>query len=203
MYFYSKKSRKKIVHTDLCFHVKETCIDDIGSFETLNEAYGAGFRLCKHCNPMKKQYNRECENILKISAEYGFSVYLGNRYISITSVVSKWKITLDNESNMILYHENKFEKAEYSPDQVYGYHLQGDVRKTSIVSYLKYIIGHDDFRMIHPVHIPKKKKEKTPPRKGTKRYKSAQRRTEKRQRKEAVRNVLCLIESLHITPCAV
>ena len=123
MYFYSKKSRKKIVHTDLCFHITGTGIDDIGSFETLDEAYGEGFRLCKCCNPMKKQYRRESEKILKISAEYGFSVYLGNRYICITSVVSKWKITLDSESNMVLYHKNVFEKSGDALSQVYGYHL--------------------------------------------------------------------------------
>ena len=196
MYFYSKKSRNKIVHTDKCFHVSSTSIDDIGSFETLHDAYDVGYRLCKHCNPMKKHYKQECEDILKMSANHGLSVYSGNRYISITSVVSKWKITLDGDRNMILYHKNEFKKPEDELSPVLGYHLQGDVTGNNIVSYLNYIIEHDYFRMLHPAQKPKKKKESTPPRKGTRRYMSAQRRNEKNQRKQAIKNVLDLIDSL-------
>ena len=195
MYFYSKKSRRNIVHTGKCFHILRTGIDDIGSFETLNDAYASGYRLCKHCNPMKKQYRKECEDVLKMSANQGLSVYSGNRYITITSVDSKWRITLDGDSNLILYHKNKFETPG-NESQVLGYHLQRDVTENSIVSYLDYIIKHDYFRMVHPVKKPKKKKEVHPPRKGTRRYKSAQRRDEKNRRKEAIKNVLDLIDSL-------
>ncbi len=196
MYFYSKKSRSKIIHTDECHHVLGTGIDDIGSFESLHEAYDGGYRFCKHCNPMHKRYKRECEDILRMSAAHGLSVYSGNRYVSIASVISKWKITLDNDKNMILYHKNEFKKPGDEFSEVLGYHLQGDVCKNSILSYLEYVIEHDYFRMMHPIRIPKVKKVSSPARKGTKRYKSEQRRNEKKQRKQAIRNVLELIDSL-------
>lgn len=196
MYYYNKKSKVKIVHTDKCFHISNDHHKDIGYFETLHEAYDQGYRFCKHCNPMQKQYYKERDEILTISAKKGLSVYSGNRYISVTSVVSKWKITLDNQKRMVLYHKNEFETPTDCTSQVLGYHLQGDVKKTSIVSYLNYIIEHDYFRMMHPINIPKKKKESPPPRKGTRRYKSAQRRNEKNQRKQAIKSVLDLIDSL-------
>ena len=202
MFYYNKKSKVKVVHIDMCFHVSDDRHKDIGYFESLHEAYDQGYRLCKHCNPMQKQYHAERDEILQMSAKKGLSVYSGNRYISITSLASKWKITLDSEKRMILYHKNEFETPNDSMSQVLGYHLQGDVKQTSIVSYLNYIIEHDYFRMMHPVNIPKKKKESPPPRKGTRRYKSAQRRNEKNQRKQAIKNVLDLIDSLRVPSCA-
>ena len=108
MFYYNKKSKVKVVHTDKCFHISNDRHKDIGCFESLHEAYEQGYRLCKHCNPMQKQYQAERDEILQMSAKKGLSVYSGNRYISITSLASKWKITLDSEKRMILYHKNAF-----------------------------------------------------------------------------------------------
>lgn len=198
MYYYSKKSRKKIIHTIECFHINDPDINDIGWFETLPEAYEQGYRLCKHCNPLFKQYKKELEQINDFCRENGLSVHLSNRSISIYSIKSKWKIALDKKNRMVLYHKNDFETNKDHLSEISGYHLQGDARRGSVVAYLKYIVEHDYYRIINPVYIPKKKKDSPPPRKGTKRYKSAQRRTEKYERRQAIRNVLNLIDSLSI-----
>ena len=50
--------------------------------------------------------------------------------------------------------------------------------------------------MTHPLHIRPDKKEKTPPRKGTKRYRKQQVKAEKLARKQSIINVLNLIDSL-------
>ena len=105
---------------------------------------------------------------------------------------------MDKKNRIVLYHKNDFKTDKDHLSEISGYHLQGDARRKSIVEYLQYIVDHDYYRMLNPVYIPKKKKESPPPRKGTRRYKSAQRRIEKYERKRAISNVLSLIESLSI-----
>lgn len=202
MYYYNKKSAKKIIHTFECFHIVHTCIEDIGWFETLKEAYQQGYRFCKHCNPLFKYYKAENKEIIDFCRKNGLSVILRNKNILVCSIKSNWKITLDKNNRIVLYHKNEFETNRDYLSEINGYHLQGDARRDSIVSYLNYIIRHDDYRMQNPIYISKKEKESPPPRKGTKRYKSLQRRIEKYERKKAIRNVLDLIDSLSIQPKA-
>ena len=61
------------------------------------------------------------------------------------------------------------------------------------------IANHDDYRLRNPVEIfPKsKKKDSPPPKKGTRRYRSMQRKEENRARKHAIWRTLSLIEALH------
>ena len=42
MYLYSKKSGRKVVHKDNCYHLREAQREDIGWFHTLEEAQAAG-----------------------------------------------------------------------------------------------------------------------------------------------------------------
>ena len=197
MYYYCKNSRRKIIHSMKCFHVQHTEPDSIRWFETLTEAYEQGYRLCKHCSPLVKHYKREDDEITEFCRKNGLAVCLSNKCISICSTRSRWKIALDKKNKIVLYHKNHFSTDKDHLSEISGYHLQGDARRNSIVAYLQYIVDHDCFRMHNPVYIPQRKKESPPPpRKGTKRYKSAQRRKEKYERKKAIKNVLNLIESL-------
>ena len=198
MYYYSKNNRNKIVHFKECFHIQHTELDSIGWFETLFEAYEQGYRLCKCCSPLVKQYKREENEILDFCRRKGLSVYLDNMFITIYSIRSKWKIALDKNNRIILYHKNDFTTAKDHLSKISGYHLQGDAQRNSIVDYLQYIVDHDHFRMLNPVYIPKQDNETVPPRKGTKRYRSAQRKIKKIEHKKAIRNVLSLIESLNV-----
>ena len=128
------------------------------------------------------------------------AVYLGSKCISIRSIKSKWKITLDENYKIVLYHKNDFTTNKDHLSVISGYHLQGDVLKDSIIAYLQYIVDHDYFRMVNPLYIPQNKKVSSPPKKGTKRYKKSQRKLEKNERKKAIKNVLNLIDSLGMPP---
>ena len=97
---------------------------------------------------------------------------------------------------LTLYHQNTFESQRDCRSEIKGYHLQGGASYDSVVDYLKYIVEHDYFRMWNPVYHRPKKKE--PPKKGTKRYRREQRKMKNREKRQAVRNVLDLIESLNI-----
>lgn len=200
MYYYSKKSRKKIIHTGDCFHIHNSDINNIGCFETLSEAHEKGYRLCKHCSPLRKHYRKESNEIVEFCRRNGLSIQLGNRCIAVTSPRSRWKIAIDNQKKIALYHQNTFKTSKDHLSEIKGYHRQKDVLKNSVVAYLHYIVKHDYYRMQNPVYMPESKKETPPPKKGTKRYKRDQQRIEKYERKQAIKNVLKLIDSLNISP---
>lgn len=198
MYYFRKKSKGKIIHTADCFHLFNTDIRNIGWFETLSEAYAKGYRLCKHCNPLFKYFKKEEDQIYDFCREKGMSVRLNNRSISVDSIYSVWKIAPDENNKIILYHKNSFETKKDCLSEIAGYHLQGDVRRENILGYLNYIIDHDYFRMFNPVHVPKKAIESAQPKKGTKKYRSQQIRIKKYERRQAINNVIGLIDSLKV-----
>ena len=43
MFYYSKRSHRRIVHTQACFLVRGFAPETIGTFETLSEALDAGY----------------------------------------------------------------------------------------------------------------------------------------------------------------
>ena len=201
MYYYCKKSSRKIIHKVECAYISSIDINDIGWFESLTEAYEHGYRLCKHCSPLFKHYKNERDKILEYCQNRGLSVWLGDKGISIHSLKSRWKIALDDKDHMILYHKNDFETSRDYLSEIKGYHYQGDVRCDRIVEYLEYIVEHDRYRLNNPVYVPKKKKEHSLPKKGTKRYKKAQKKLEKHKRIQAIKNVISLIDSISVSPC--
>ena len=200
MYYYSRKSRERILHTETCFHISHSLIDGIGAFDFSRDTNEEKWRFCRHCSPLRQKYREEYGEILKSSAKLGLSVHLGPRCLRITSPRSQWLLMPDGRARLVLYHKNEFKKAEDCLSAVPGYHLQGDADVGGIVDYLEYIIRHDRFRMSHPLQAPQKKREKAPPKKGTKRYKSEQKKQKKAERKQAIRNVMDLIDSLHAHP---
>ncbi len=196
MYYYCKNNKKKILHNGFCFCILNSDIDSIGSFETLEEAYAEGYRLCKHCSPLASEYRKELKGILAYSQENGIAVESNNRFIKVTSPSSMWKIAVStDEENIRLYHKNTFETSKDALSPIAGYHLQR-VYKSSILGYLEYIVAHDRYRRKNPLYIRPSQKASPPPRKGTKRYKSTQRRAAKIARKKAIRKVLTMIDSL-------
>lgn len=196
MYYYSKKSKNRILHTQFCFHIRRVDPDDIGWFETLSEAYAQGYRLCKHCSPIAGQFRKESKAIYDYCRDNGLAVRLDCRSISVASPSSKWKITLGSGGRLVLYHHNTHQTAQDGFSEIRGYHLQGDVSRDSVVDYLEYIVEHDYFRMLHPVY-DQPGKGSLPPKKGTKRYRREQRKLKAREKRRAIRNVLNLIDALN------
>ncbi len=198
MYYYSETSSKKIIHSSKCSHVQNVDIDSVGSFETLEEAYRQGYRLCRHCSPLAKRYRKESESLVNYCQGHAVSVFFNDRFIGIHTPHSKWKIILSADgSELVLYHRNTFETKKDCTSPVKNYHYQR-VRQDSVLGYLEYIAEHEYYRMMHPVEILPHHKKSTLPMKGTKRYKKLQKKAEQYARKQSITNVLNLIDSLQV-----
>ena len=88
--------------------------------------------------------------------------------------------------------KNDLHPGKRSSDLLTAYHDQ-KVSYSKLLKYLNYIIEHDYYRMLNPIYPVQ---HKAPPVKGTKRYRKQLKQQKKQARKDAVRNVLTLIDSL-------
>lgn len=186
--------------TKSCFLVRGFAPETIGTFETLPEALDAGYRLCRRCNPILRQYRKEQMAILDYCRENGMSFHLNDRYLSIISPISQWRVTVSPSGMTMLYHKNTEFRASDAASAIRGYHNQ-HISFDSLLQYFTYITSHDAYRMHHPeapraALTKKPPKQKEPPRKGTKRLHKEQTRRRAAERRRAVRNVLALIDSL-------
>ena len=88
MYYYSKRSRSKIVHQSTCQHIQNVSVEDVGSFENLEDAYAAGYRLCRHCSPIAKLYRKESDVLQGYCQSHAASVFFKDRFIGISTPIS-------------------------------------------------------------------------------------------------------------------
>ena len=201
MYYFSKNSRKKVIHLDSCFHCRAVETDNIGSFHTLEEAYEQGYRLCRHCSPLVRLYRREGEAMAAVCLNKAITYFFHDRFIGIETPRSKWKIVPREESGgFALYHKNTYETSRDSQSAVPGYHLQR-VSKESAKEYLEYVVEHEYYRMRNPLEIYPIKRKKEPPRKGTKRYRKQQKRAKWYAKHRAAVDVLRMIDGLSAQRC--
>lgn len=198
MYYYCKKSQKKIVHLGNCHHLSKTKNSRIGSFNNIDEAQENGYRICKHCAGLKPYLRAEEEQIQEMRKLHGIVVLSTLSSVYVNTVNEQWIIIFDDEKNCLkLFHHNTFETGKPSP--IPHYHCQ-KFDSDTICGYLNYIVEHDKFRKGRPVRIKQNKPKKA--QKGTKRYKKEQEKRARQQHRYAVKNVLDLIDSLH-TECGV
>ena len=195
MYYYSKKSSRKIVHTESCAYKNHLAPEDIGTFDTLQQAYEKGYRLCKICHPVKKQYRKEETEILDYCRRHGMICSSCKKGIHVSSTISTWIITATDNGKTELYHRNTKKLAKDGMSIIPGYHQQYK-SFDSIIDYLAYIEDHDFYRQIHPEVMPRKAKVKAPPKKGTRRYRNQMKKQKRVQRSQAISSVLLLINSL-------
>ena len=198
MFYFNKQSSQKILHTDRCTYIVGKNRDAVGFFTSLSEAYKNEYRLCRCCSPVAAAYRKEEAAILEFCAQNGLSVRLDKKCIVAISSYSKWKITVDDSAEkLLLYHRNTFTTKLDNKSEIAGYHRQYDIQLSSVIDYLSYILEHDRFRLYTPIRqTPKKKKKSTPPKKGTKRYRKEQQRAEFFAKKQAIKNVYVLFETL-------
>lgn len=194
LYYFNQKSSKKIVHSQDCFRIANSENSNIGLFKTLDDAYEAGYRLCRNCSPIAKKYKREENEIMEFCRINGMIPYFHDKFVGITSVSGKWKITVNKDGKQIcLFHKNEYKSKHDNKSPIPGFHLQ-KACCDSIMGYLSYISKHDSYRRKNPLYIFPK--EKPLPRKGTRRYREEQKKVKIIANKRAIRNVLDLIESL-------
>lgn len=193
MYYYSKRSSRRIVHIDTCRYYHKFSEKNIGCFYTLEDANAAGYYMCKCCAPIRK-FLRGNEGVLnEFCQKNGIAYYLDNNEIIVEAPYSKWRIRiLPNGTKIVLYHQNTINLFAWG--EVPGYHKQ-NVFRHSVIEYLQYIVEHEAYRRHNPILIPLKVE---PPRKGTKRWKREQERLKKEKRKEQISRVMQLFETLEL-----
>lgn len=196
MFCYSKNSSKKIIHMDACYQMKRIAASDRGSFKTLEEAYKDGYRLCRCCNPLAKQYRKERVALSAFCQSHQtISCFFHDQFIQVVTYYSKWRIVYSpKEKAFLLYHKNSFERKKANQQPVPGYHLQ-KVKQDTLLAYLKCIVDHEQYRKQNPIP-PRMPQEGPPPPKGSKRYKEQQKQAKLYARKQSIQNVLNLMDYL-------
>ncbi len=191
MMFYSKKSKNKVIHHCHCYYFRHMDHNSIGKFETIEEARGAGYHLCKCCAPMGKYYRKEYYNMKGYVTKNALIVEYMDGEIVIQTPYSNWKIIVNGQKNHIfLYHKNTYMKRHDKRSLVPGYHSQS-VRRNTLMDYLKYIVEHDAYRL----HYPEHQKKGFIPLKGKKKNKQRLKKEKKRERYRGMMRVLALIEN--------
>ena len=194
MLYYSKNGKSKIVHFVSCRHGKAMLLQNLGSFNTLAEAKRAGYRLCKHCDPLARFYRCESKNVSKFCKSHHMSQRLQGGAICLNTPYSGWQLVCGDEGEILLYHRNRWELKRDSKSAVKGFHHQ-NMQCDSLLEYCEYIVKHDKYRRENPEKKPPKWEHK-PPKKGTNAWRSAQKREAKRDRRRAIDNVFHLFAQL-------
>ena len=191
MYYASRESKKRIVHYKHCRYSKRINRRNSIYFLTLDDARAAGYTLCDCCAPISKYVRAEREEIQYFSQEYGLMCFQHDGALEVITPRSKWKIIVNGQKhNLFLYHKNT--PGTYTESMIKGYHSQC-VRHSNILGYLYYIVEHDKFRKKHPFKV---KPQKSPPRKGTKRWYKEERRKKEQQRRRDIAKVYQLLDEL-------
>ncbi len=194
MLYFSRNSRRRILHSPGCRYIKNVETGSVGAFETLSEAYGQGYRLCRCCSSLRRQYRKELAELMDFSRKNALCFCIGDRALQLNTPGSKWRmVPVGDGRGFRLYHKNSLHPADSDGSPIPGYHLQR-VLRSSIIGYCKYIVAHDSYRMANPLHIPPQPS--PPPRKGTKRYRKQQKKQKRLAKRRAVANVLSMIDQL-------
>ena len=192
MFYYSKNSRRKVVHTSRCFWMDRISPERLGAFSTLDEARRQGYRLCRCCDLVGRMYRAESPRLDAYCQEMGMSIRCCPGCVQVVAPHSLWKIILSEDGGAVqLYHGNTYNKGETGPCP--GYHQQ-KVKRGSLAGYLEYIGQHEDYRRRHP--LPPAKGTPAPPPKGSKNYRKLQKKRQKREKRRAADRVLWLIGQL-------
>lgn len=193
MFFYSTKTNKRIFHTENCKYVRAIKEENSGTVVSATQARNDGFRICKCCSRIEKDYKKNENEILKFMYENAIRCNMNKGAMLVETWHEKWMILdSDKNSQYELHHKNQYKKG--INDSVHGYHNQ-HVWGSDIMQMFKYIAEHEWYRTVNPLHI---KHEKKPPKKGTKRWLAQQRKQKKKEKNKQIKNVYKLFDSLAI-----
>lgn len=177
-----------------CHHIRNTPQENLIPIDTVDDVIHNRFRFCRNCNRLVQQFNKEEDALYAYCQANGVIIRLHDSFLTISTPASKWKIiAFQKKGELTLFHHNTYKTDRDHLSPLRNYHLQR-VSCDSITGYLAYIIDHDIYRRSHPVK--KLKQEKPPAPKGSKRYIKEQKRMKKQAKKQAVKNVLALIDNL-------
>ena len=195
MFYYSTKTKKRVLHLKNCHHIKAIKKENVATVSSVVEAQkkGIGTTVCKCCSALRKDYSRNLNEILNFAYSNGMCCHMDEGLMRIESSFAKWIIIPQSNGYSYELHHQNTRKSNHD-NSLAGYHYQ-HIGGRTVRDILEYIAEHDKYRKINPVTL---KPGKAPPKKGTRRWASLQRRIKKKERKQQIRNVLDLIDSLAI-----
>lgn len=188
------KSRNKIIHSENCRYMKQVPEKNRRYFYNIKDAEYEGYSRCKYCSPIRQYLDKEQDALNRYCERNGL-YYCFNPQGGTIDVISqngKWKIIVNGKRNFIfLYHKNTHSST--SESLVPGYHSQ-NVRRSSLLGYMKCIAEHDIYREKFPLY----EDSKTGIRKGSKKWKSKCRHQTQRRKRQEIKHVLDLMDQITV-----
>lgn len=155
MFYYSAKSKDKVVHYGECHHLKNIRDSNLKTFENVRDVLKNNYKICSCCSPIIKCLNKEKYRLEEYCQENGLLYFSYKGILHIRTHHSKWKIiTSDSGYTFELHHENLYEN-DYE-DSIPGYHKQ-NFSSESLYSFFEYINNHEYYRMLNPIIAHEKK----------------------------------------------
>lgn len=184
-YYYNVNSSKKVLHLFGCHYLTCSKKQEFGKKHNLEKALRKGYTLCKHCFALHKRFAFQFGNAY---CKHNYFYNCDSNCLEITTAKNTWLVRYAEDKTMLeLYHRNTEERVTDSLSSIPGYHCQ-HVRRYEVDDIIYYIFTHDGKRVL-------------PPPKGSKRYVHYKKQQKIQARRNAINNVLNLIDSLHSVPC--
>lgn len=189
------KSDKKIFHIPDCQYAKKINDNNKIFFTSKEDARALGYSQCPHCSKLIQYYNQDKNIIDKIILSKNLKMYIEDDSMYIDNGPYSWKITTRNKDNgLILYHANSesYHKLKKKNGHlIHTYHVQKYKGNRDIISYLTYIIEHDNWKSEQLNYY---KKLDTSSKKQKKEYKKEKRISKKHK----IKNVLNMLDQLKV-----
>lgn len=178
MYYYSKNSSSKVVHSIGCGHLQCANPDNIKTFDYLAQAIDAGYHPCAHCSKVAKKARKEEKFLKEYCKDKHMVVNYNNGWLDIKTPYDMWRV-IEASNGFALYHKNKSGTDGNSFQS--SYHRQ-KTENSSFKSVITYIHKHDCYRKYHPFGLNSPKLNPNLM-KGSKKYKRQQKQINKYNRK--------------------
>lgn len=200
MFYYSKKSRNKIIHMRGCHYIRNTDDEKLGTYKSIAAAYREGYYPCRHCSEILKLYRKEKKKVPQYKKDNYIGIRLFPRYIEFKTSCSEWRVIPSPiEGETQLYHKNYYPKGSDFRSEIPGFHDQR-VKRQSLKDYIDYIIKHDkdkakEKKKPNPnAGLPKKVKGRS-----HKKYCRQVKALKKQQRKQRIRELWLALECLAVS----
>ena len=94
MFYYSTKTKKRVLHLKNCHHIKAIKKENVATVSSVVEAQkkGIGTTVCKCCSALRKDYSRNLNEILNFAYSNGMCCHMDEGLMRIESSFAKWII---------------------------------------------------------------------------------------------------------------
>lgn len=195
-WFYSKKSGRKIIHTEECCIYRRIGAENAFHFSSMEQAHAAGYHLCALCNPILVLYKKEKDELETFCRRAGLKIKLNEETMHIISRNDIWRIMLNQfTGKLMLYHRNNYGYKKKDPGDLSAFHRQ-EHQESTLMGYVRYIAKHDDYSDQREFEVQNTRKEPgyNPPYKRTKKGRKQTKAIKDKGRNKGISRTLSLIE---------